>query len=188
MSDEIKKEEKENLEIYVITPTEMEENFTEDKKEITEAKIVKLNNIETLDEMLLYTQKLVDSKILPFNSPEKALVAYQFGKELGLGIVTAMNNIHVISGRTTLSVHAISALLKKSGIQKQTIEDFEDYSKEYTDEEGNVKVATTKRTTIKFFYKWEGRVLEEVVSLTWADAIKAGWADKDNWKKMPIAI
>ena len=68
-----------------------------DKKKISkdEAMVVKLDNIETLDQMLAYTGKLVDSGILPFATPEKALVAYQTGKELGLGIVTAMNNIHV---------------------------------------------------------------------------------------------
>jgi hypothetical protein len=150
-----------------------------------EALVVKLDNIETLDQMMVYTQKLVDSGILPFSSPEKALVAYQTGKELGLGIVTAMNNIHVISGKPSLSVHAVLALLRNANVAWETVEDYEVYTVEYEDKDGNKKKASTRRTTIKFHYIWEGQKLTETVSLTWEDAKKAGWAQKDNWQKMP---
>lgn len=156
------------------------------KTEITksEALVVKLDNIETLDQMMVYTQKLVDSKILQFHTPEKALVAYQMGKELGLGIVTAMNNIHIIADKPSLSVHAVLALLRKSGVAWSTIEDYEPYTVEWKDKEGNDKKATTRRTTIEFYSMWNGEKLTERISLTWADAEKAGWAQKANWKKM----
>jgi hypothetical protein len=150
-----------------------------------DAMVVKLDNIETLDQMMIYTQKLVDSNILPFSSPEKALVAYQTGKELGLGIITAMNNIHVISGKPSLSVHAALALGKKANVVLETVEDYEVYEVEFEDKEGNKKKASTRRTTIIFHHMWNGVHMKEKMSFTMADAKKAGWADKDNWKKMP---
>ena len=171
------KEEKATVEEAVV--------LTEQSEETTKALVVKLDQIETLDEMMEYVTVLVESGMLPFKTPGKAITAYQFGKELGLGIVTAMSNIYVISGRPSLSIHAMGALLKKGNVQKRTVEDYVLHTVKYKDAEGKDAEATTRRTTIEFFYKWEGEVIKEQVSLTWADAVKAGWADKDNWKKMP---
>ena len=157
----------------------------EKQREVKEAQIIKLDSIDTLDSMLKYTQVLVDSKILPFTRPEQAVVAYQFGKELGLGIVTAMSNIHIIKDKPSISVHVAAALIERAGVEKRTIEDFVPYEVTYKDENGDEKVAKTKRTTIEFMRKWNGEVIIERVSLTWADVQRAGWAEKDNWKKMP---
>jgi hypothetical protein len=159
--------------------------ITEQSEETKKALVVKLDSIDTLDEMLEYVTVLTSSKMLPYNTPEKAIVAYQFGKELGLGIVTAMSNIYVISGRPSLSIHAMGALLKKGGIEKRTIEDYAPYTVKYKDADGNDVEATTRRTTIEFMRMWNGEVIREEVSYTWEDAKKAGYTDKDNWKKMP---
>ena len=170
------------IEEAVVVVDEVEE--VEDTKK---SMLIKLDKIDTLDEMMYYTQTLIDSKMLPFHTPEKALVAYQMGKELGLGIIVAMSNIHVISGKPSLSVHACLALAKKAGITWQTIEDYEDFEVEF-EKDGEKKTAKTKRTTIVFHYLWHNKPMTEKISFTWAHAKKAGWAQKENWEKMPAIM
>jgi hypothetical protein len=177
-----KEEVKEEVEEAVVISEEVDEQDVGKK-----SMLIKLDSIDTLDQMMYYTQTLIDSKMLPFHSPEKALVAYQMGKELGLGIVTAMSNIHVISGKPSLSVHACLALAKKAGITWETLEDYEDYEMSY-EKDGETKTAKTKRTTIVFHYMWNNQPMKEKISFTWAHAKKAEWATKDNWKKMPAIM
>ena len=59
---------------------------------------------------------LCKSGLIPsgLNSPEKVFVALQWGHELGLSPMVAVNNIAVINGKPTLSADIMSAVVKRS--------------------------------------------------------------------------
>ena len=59
---------------------------------------------------------LCKSGLIPsgLNSPEKVFVALQWGHELGLSPMVAVNNVAVINGKPTLSADIMSAIVKRS--------------------------------------------------------------------------
>jgi len=93
--------------------------------------------------------------------------------------VSALTNIHVIDGRPTLGVHLIGALIRKAGIKYSLIEDF----KSITDKDG--KSTGNRKTTIRFYEKWNGKVIETDFSFTTQEAEAQGLLTKSNWKKLP---
>ena len=139
------------------------EKVTNKKEENLEnTSLVKLDDFKSVDEMMKFAKHLIDSKLLPIavNTPEKVVTMIQLGKELGVGSVSALTNIHVIDGRPTLGVHLIGALIRKAGIKYSLIEDF----KSITDKDG--KSTGNRKTTIRFYEKWNGKVIETDFSFT----------------------
>jgi hypothetical protein len=132
-------------------------------------------------------QTLISGGMIPsgLNTPEKVISVIQLGRELGLGAVSSLNNIHNIHGRTTLSVHAISALLYKAGVAYKIMKDFEKYEKPKVQEDGSIGTQTDVETVIRFYRMWNGQVIENDIRYTWSEAQAAGLTTKDNWKKMP---
>lgn len=153
--------------------------------ETQEKAVAKLDQFNNTQEIYAFAKVLCESKLVPasFNTPEKVVLAIAQGKELGLPAVTSIYNMYFISGKPSLGIHAILALLTKNKIAYETLEDYIPI-----DDEGNVVTkaeATDVRTTILFYRKNEylDVVIKEKISFTWSDAIKAGLHEKDNWTK-----
>lgn len=133
-------------------------------------------------------ERVVASKLTPrgVDTVEKVIVILQTGKELGLPGMAALNNIHVIEGRPTLGIHAVNALIKRAGIDWQTLEDYVPVTKKLVQGDKETEQTVDYRTAIKFFRRGiTGQIIEETVTYTFRDAQTAGLTTKDNWKKYP---
>jgi hypothetical protein len=142
----------------------------------------KFDDFSSMEEMQSFATTLLKSKILPdaYKTPEAVIATVIQGKELGLKAMTALQNIHFISGKPTLGIHAISALLRSKGIDSKVLRDFEPI----TNSEG---VTVDYITTVRF-YRYSNvtkGVIEEDCSFTWTDANAASLTGKDVWKKFP---
>jgi RecT family len=83
---------------------------------------------KTLDEALKFAEYLSDSSIVPKDfqgKPGNILVAIQWGMELGLKPMQAMQNIAVINGRPSLWGDAVLALVRASPLCEYVYESFE---------------------------------------------------------------
>lgn len=180
MTEETKEEKQENQ----LVPTNV----------VNDTKLTKLSEFSSAEEMLKYAELLISSKLVPtsFKSPEQLVAVILQGKELGFGPVTAINNIHNIQGRATLSVHAIAALLKNAGISYKLIEDGVFVRKDGTVDK--TKVADVeyadKRTTIRFYEKPKSMniIIENDISFSLSEAKSQGLLEKDNWKRMQLIM
>ena len=113
---------------------------------------------------------LCKSGLIPsgLNSPEKVFVALQWGHELGLSPMVAVNNVAVINGKPTLSADIMSAIVKRSP----------EYGGIEWVEMSNKK-AECKITRILP----NGEKETQTSSFSIEDAEKAGLLGKDVWKK-----
>lgn len=74
-----------------------------------------------LEDALAFAKVMVSSKITPFNTPEQALVAITFGREIGMTPAVAIQNISVVNGKATLGIHAVSSRLINGGVQYEEL-------------------------------------------------------------------
>jgi len=128
----------------------------------------------TLTEAITFARELAKSSMIPRDFQGKAeniLVAMQWGREIGLGTLQALQNIAVINGRPAVWGDAMLALVKASPLceyVEETVEGDGDASK---------AICRTKR---------KGARKEEMRSFDVADARKAGLWDKVGpWKQYP---
>jgi hypothetical protein len=115
---------------------------------------------------------LCKSGLIPsgLNSPEKVFVALQWGHELGLSPMVAVNNVAVINGKPTLSADIMSAVVKRSP------------------EYGGIKwleMSDTKAECEITRILPNGEKEVQRSCFTMEDAVKAGLANRDVWKKYP---
>lgn len=113
---------------------------------------------------------LCKSGLIPsgLNSPEKVFVALQWGHELGLTPMVAVNNIAVINGKPTLSADIMCAVVKRSP------------------EYGGIKwieMSDTKAECEITRILPNGEKETQRSCFTIEDAEKAGLTGKDVWKK-----
>lgn len=96
------------------------------------------------------------------------MAAVLYGRELGLAPMTALQSIHMIEGRPSLSAVAQLGLVRRLGHE----------------------VVPTEQSTTVASCKARRAGTEEwsVFSFTWADAEAARLTNKDNWKKYPAAM
>lgn len=130
----------------------------------------------------IIANKVLSANLAPkgVNTVEKIIIILQTGRELGMPPMAALQNIHVIEGRATLGIHAITTLVKKAGIEFTTVKDYEPvYNKD--------QQVINYVTEIKFFRRSSltGQILEETSRFSVKDAQLAGLLSKDNWKKYP---
>lgn len=133
-----------------------------------------LDSIKTREEYDI----LIKSGVLPsgLNTPEKLMAVIATGREFGMKPMVAINNIHVIAGRTVLSAAIMGALLKERGMEYEFTEDH------IVEENG--RIVTT--LVIEYASKLRPGVVKSVShSVTWGQMQMAGYTNKDNWKKMP---
>lgn len=104
------------------------------------------------------------------NSPEKVCVALQWGHELGLSPMVAVNNVAVINGKPTLSADIMAAVVKRSpeygGIKWLKL----------TDTEAECEITRILPN---------GEKESITSSFSMQDAQKAGLASRDVWRKYP---
>lgn len=166
----------------------------EEPKQPKEQSLTKLSEFTSAEDILKYAELLISSKLVPtsFKTPEQIVAVVAQGRELGFGPVTSINNIHNIQGKPTLSVHAIAALLKNSGIVYKLIEDGVYVKSDgTTDKIKQADVAyVDRRTTIRFYEKPKGMniIVDNEVSFTLSEAKSQGLLDKDNWKRMQLIM
>ena len=115
---------------------------------------------------------LCKSGLIPsgLNSPEKVFVALQWGHELGLSPMVAVNNVAVINGKPTLSADIMSAVVKRSP------------------EYGGIKwieMSDTKAECEITRILPNGEKEVQRSCFTMDDAVKAGLASRNVWKKYP---
>lgn len=140
-----------------------------------------------------FLNHLIESKTLPehIKNKETAFVFLQYGRELGLQPMQALNNLIMIKGKISLPVKLMNGILRSHGIRVQTIKDglyiYPDGKESYIKIEGQKALDIV--TELLFTRKHnDGTVEEERCVFTWSDAVKAGYADKDTYKTMPKAM
>ena len=151
--------------------------------------LTKLGDFSSVEEMKEWANVIINSGLLPgsITEPEQVITIVQHGKELGLSPHIALNNIHVISGRPTLSHTMLGTLLKRKGIEWVWDEDYVPIKNEKGELEKLGDGSVNKRTTIHLYWKSHvtDRVMETTFSITWAQMVLSGFTTKDNWKRMP---
>ena len=126
----------------------------------------------SFDAKLKMAQTLVKSGMLPqgLNTAEKVCVALEWGHELQLSPMVAVNNIAVINGKPTLSADLMGALVKRSpeygGIEWKCL----------TDEKAECVITRILPN---------GKEEKYTSTFTMEDAKIAGLATKDVWRKYP---
>ena len=147
----------------------------------SEAGTSQLIGFGSLQEAKSWAEERIDSGLLPdsISEPEQVLTIAQQGIELGLQPLTALNNIHIIAGRTVISSAMMGALLKRAGVEFVWDEDFVTIK--------NPEGKEDKRTTIHMYWFSDilKREMDAKFSVTMLQMTVAGYTKKDNWKKYP---
>ena len=145
----------------------------------------KLDGFSTVQEMMKWADTVLESGLLPDNisEPEQVITIVQHGRELGLTPHVALNNIHVIQGRPTVSASMLGALLKRYGVEWVIDADYD----KVLGDDGKV---IDRITTYRFFWlsKVTKKPIEAKHSVSWSQLRIAGYTDKPNYKKMPKEI
>jgi len=128
----------------------------------------------SLEEMFIFAGAVLDSGLAPaaFKTKQAILVAIQYGAELGLPPMAALQNICVIQGRPTVWGDAVGGIANASGL-------IEDYADETVGVEGTD--AWGYRVTIKR----KDRAKPIVRTFTVGDAKKAGLWQKRGKEGQP---
>jgi hypothetical protein len=97
--------------------------------------------------------------------PESVVAAILVGRELGIGPMEALKQVHIIDGRPALAAELMLALMRRGG----------------------VKIVETEETPERASITAERGDTGERMTVTWtvADAEAAGITRKDNWRKYP---
>lgn len=168
-------------------------------------------DFKSLDDMLAFGEKICKSDLSPLKRKEDVVAALLMGKELGMGVMTSINNIYPINGKASSGIHIIAAQLLKAGISYSIIADYEPVFaiaiKGEVDAQGKQQFITVKKEP--YSYKLEdgelrgktvidmvtiikfNRVLKqpngtyipmEIISKFYKTDIPESLAKKDNWK------
>lgn len=125
---------------------------------------------QSFEQALTFSQYLADSDLVPKDfkgKPGNCLVAVQWGAELGLKPLQAMQNLAIINGRPSLWGDAVIALVRSSPLCEYVIE---------TDD-GNTATCRVKR---------RGDPAEQVRTFSMDDAHAAGLKGKQGpWTQYP---
>lgn len=87
-----------------------------------------VDDMESLYRLAVAVSKSPDMRPKSMDTPEKCLVAMQYGLELGLQPMQAISSIAVVNGRPAVYGEALIAVANASGLIKEVIEDFEETS------------------------------------------------------------
>ncbi len=129
----------------------------------------------SFSEKMQMSQVLAKSGLIPqgLNTPEKVCVALQWGAELGLSPMVAVNNVAVVNGKPTLSADIMHAIVR--------------HNPEYGGLKWNCQ--DEKKAECIITRVMPNGIKEETIGrYTWEDAQKAGLTGKDNWKKYPARM
>lgn len=140
---------------------------------MAENEIVQFNPVSlmprTFNEKYQMSQVLAKSGLIPagLNTPEKVCVALEWGHELQLSPMVAVNNIAVINGKPTLSADIMAAVVKRSpefgGIK-------------WIQQDDKAAECIITRKTSNYTEETHSR-------FTYDDAVQAGLTNREVWKK-----
>jgi len=137
----------------------------------------------SIDAQLALADQLVKSGLSPFKKKEDALIAIMYGRELGFSPIVAMQNINSISGKASIGIHLITAMLQKKGIIIEVTEDYAPVEPPGTNNPNRRTTVVITRDILRPSGQYQTVVTK--LSYTLMEANLAGLLDKDNWKKMP---
>jgi hypothetical protein len=147
---------------------------------ITQNKSLKLKDISISTSV----EDLLNSGIMPkaIDTKEKLMAVTQYGKELGMDPLTAINSVSIIAGKMVVASSMLGALLKKKGYEYIWTKDW--------DVEGEGP-ATRITTEIEIF--WVSKALKREISqkfkMTWKELELAGLTESNpTYKKYPKAM
>ena len=126
---------------------------------------------KSVDEKLALAEVLSKLGLMPnsVKTPQQIFVSIQWGHELGLSPMVAINNISVVNGKPSLGADIMHALARKSP----------EYAgcewKSMTAEKAEVIITRKSNTVTESFIGYFDMKLAE----------RAGLTGKDNWKKYP---
>lgn len=124
---------------------------------------------QTFDQALTFSNYLAESDLVPKDfkgKPGNCLIAMQWGSELGLKPLQALQNLAIINGRPALWGDAVIALVLSSSVCEYVTED----------DDGKTAYCRVKRKGAS----------EQVRSFSMDDAVKAGLAGKQGpWTQYP---
>lgn len=127
----------------------------------------------TLGEQVEYAKVLIGSGLLPKHiaTPAQAVAVIAYGREMGLPMMQAMNNLYVgPGGKVTCDAKTMLAVARKSGALAYC---------RVTESDG-------EHATVAIMRKDDPK--EQVVTFTIADAAALGLAAKDNYKKQAAVM
>ena len=101
--------------------------------------------------------------------PEAVMACMLAGRELGIGPMQALQKIHIIQGRPTLSAELMASLVRRAGHRLRTIE-------------------STAATATVEGARHDDPDAPEKITFTLEDAKRAGLVGKDVWKAYPTAM
>lgn len=79
--------------------------------------------VNSFNAQLQLADSIAKSRLTPFRKKEEVLAVLTYAKELGVGPMTAANNMHVINDKVGLGIHLITAILTAGGVQIEVLED-----------------------------------------------------------------
>ncbi|MFI7096805.1 recombinase RecT [Streptomyces lydicus] len=118
-----------------------------------------------------FAQALAGSSILPRQYQGNAgsiLWALEFGRGLGLDVITTIQSVHIIQGKATMSADLMASLCRRAGHRMRVSGD-----------ETNAKVVIFRADDPEFPFE---------VSWTMDRAKQAQLTSKDTWKQYPAAM
>lgn len=149
---------------------------------------------KTLGDARIAAQILIDSKTLPeqINSVEKVFVITKYGRELGLDEMTALNSLHIIKGKITMSYQLIGSLLKRHNYDWNVVKDFEPILDDKGDPTDNyetvIEYTWIPQKYIVLAEKFDrGDLLQKFTHVerrTWKEFEKAKFI-KNKWLELP---
>jgi len=128
----------------------------------------------TVSEAMKFAQLLCKSALVPESirdKPADVMIVMLTGRALGIDSITALRQIHVIKGRTTMDASLLRALAMRHP----------DCEYLCMIEDGSAGRATWETSR-------RGQPKPVRISWTMDDAKRAGLANKDNWKNYPAAM
>lgn len=149
---------------------------------------------KTVGDARQVAQMLIDSRTLPeqIDSVEKVFVITKYGRELGLDEMTALNSLHIIKGKVTMSYQLIGSLLKRHNYNWNIIKDFEPVLDDKGDKTDNfetiIEFSWIPQKYIALAEKFEKgdllKVFTHIERRTWNEFNKAGYI-KNQWLTLP---
>jgi len=126
----------------------------------------------TYDDLMRQAKTLHDSRLFRTPNAETAFAIVAYGQEIGLGPVSALMNVQIISGKPTLGASGVGALIQRSGRFSYRVVALDD-----------------QRAEIAFSER-RGDTWEPIgtSSFDQADAKRAGLGASPTWRAYPRAM
>jgi len=118
---------------------------------------------------------LASGTLPPGMTKEKILTITQYGRELGMDPMTAINSISIVSGKMVIGAAMLGALLKRKGYEYIWTKDWV--------EEGDGRIIT--ELEILWMSKTLNREMSQKFKISWKELQIAGLTERDTYKKYP---